>query len=560
MPLINGTNTFTGTSNTFNNTFTLIGGLTASATQTINFGTNAPTMSGANVSSLNASNLTTGAISSTIITNSGIATTSSLSSYLTTSSAASTYLSQTSASSTYAPLASPTLTGTPLAPTATTGTNNTQIATTAFVQNSLSGVNLTNLVDLTSAQTITGTKTFNSIIPSPKYDTNSINIGSSPYATLNSYTNPGYNVIIGNGNITNTTSTNTLQNNIILGYNVAANATNMLDCVGIGRTSLLSLTSGSNNTSVGTSCMAALTTGNNNSAFGAEIMSYTNTGQYSLPSNMSDNVCLGYRSLQNVGQLGGISPNSNTAIGNFALNADNGGYGTNCLYGSNNSALGYKSGTRISQGSNNNTLIGAFADAYLATQSYQYSTALGSGAIITASNQIVLGTATETVYMLNNVNIGYSTSHATTSGYSLDISGNVIATSYNATSDRRLKDNIESLDSQWSNILSITPVSFNWKESKRADTGFIAQDIHTKYPELKPDYSGVQDPESSVEEPVDLSGNPLYYAMDYGRMTPFLWKGLQETMREIDSLKAENEQLKYLIHGLSQRISSLEYR
>jgi hypothetical protein len=286
-------------------------------------------------------------------------------------------------------LASPALTGTPTAPTPSNGDNSTKIATTAYVQNSLSGVNLSNVVDLSSAQTITGTKTFNSIIPSPKYDNTSINIGSSPYATLNSYATQGYNVIIGNGNITNTTSTNTLQNNIILGYNIATNATNITNCVGVGRSTLSSLISGSSNIAIGINCIPNMTIGNYNTVFGSEIMSYTNTSSYSLPSSMVHNVCLGYRALQNVGQSGGSSPNYNIAIGSYALNADNGSYGTNCLYGSSNSALGYYSGTRISQGSSNNTLIGAFTNVESATQTYVKSTALGSDAIITASNQIV---------------------------------------------------------------------------------------------------------------------------------------------------------------------------
>ena len=177
---------------------------------------------------------------------------------------------------------------------------------------------------------------------------------------------------------------------------------------------------------------------------------------------------------------------------------------------------------------------------------------IGGGSYVDLSNaQTIGGTKTFT----NGIGVMKS---SVTVGYALDVSGNVLATSFNATSDRRLKGNIGPLDSQWSNILSINPVSFDWKESKREDVGFIAQDIHSKYPKLKPDYSDVQDPESSVEEPIDLSGNPLYYAIDYGRMTPFLWKGLQETMQEIDSLKAENAQLKDLIQGLSERIASLE--
>ena len=172
----------------------------------------------------------------------------------------------------------------------------------------------------------------------------------------------------------------------------------------------------------------------------------------------------------------------------------------------------------------------------------------------------IYGILSATSYNVNKANIGYDSTHATTSGYSLDVSGNVLATSYNATSDRRLKENIDSLDSQWTNILSIQPVSFHWKDTKKLDVGFIAQDIHTKYPHMKPDYSGVQDPESSAEEPLDLSGNPLYYAIDYSRVTPILWKGLQETMQEIDSLKKENDLLKHMLMCITERLAALETR
>ena len=57
-------------------------------------------------------------------------------------------------------LESPTFTGTPAAPTATAGTNTTQIATTAFVTNAVSTATSGAFVDLTSAQTVAGAKTF----------------------------------------------------------------------------------------------------------------------------------------------------------------------------------------------------------------------------------------------------------------------------------------------------------------------------------------------------------------------------------------------------------------
>ena len=58
-------------------------------------------------------------------------------------------------------LASPSLTGTPVAPTANAGTNTTQIATTGFVTNAVSTATTGTFVDLTTDQTIAGTKNFN---------------------------------------------------------------------------------------------------------------------------------------------------------------------------------------------------------------------------------------------------------------------------------------------------------------------------------------------------------------------------------------------------------------
>jgi hypothetical protein len=200
-------------------------------------------------------------------------------------------------------------------------------------------------------------------------------------------------------------------------------------------------------------------------------------------------------------------------------------------------------------------------DFYLNTFSSSQFTDISFNVTITSElikKQMQISYATYSVN--NNMVIFTNFRMYSSTNLGLDVTGSIQAASYNATSDRRLKENIEPMESQWSNILSINPVSFDWKLTGKSDTGFIAQDIHSKYPYLKPNYSGVQDPNSSSEEPIDLYGKPIYYSIDYGRMTPFLWKGVQETMREIDSLKTENRQLKDFIYELSQRISSLEYR
>jgi NDP-sugar pyrophosphorylase family protein len=151
-----------------------------------------------------------------------------------------------------------------------------------------------------------------------------------------------------------------------------------------------------------------------------------------------------------------------------------------------------------------------------------------------------------------NANIGGTLTVGTglsTNDYELLVNGSIVAVSYNATSDRRLKSNIQFLSNQSKSILNIVPVTFNWKVDGRRDIGFIAQNIYQTYPEIRPNIR--MDPSSNIDEPTDLCGNPVYYTMDYGRMTPFLWQGMREIIQRLEVLEMENIDLK-------SRISRLE--
>jgi hypothetical protein len=134
--------------------------------------------------------------------------------------------------------------------------------------------------------------------------------------------------------------------------------------------------------------------------------------------------------------------------------------------------------------------------------------------------------------------------------------GNVFATSYVASSDRRLKSNINALPSQLSQINNLTPVSFEWKKDGREDYGFIAQDVFNAYPNLRQSFPESDPLLSRPDSPVDSCGNPIYYAIDYGRMTPFLWQGLREIIQRLDALESENKILKKRVEILeSSRIA-----
>ena len=118
-----------------------------------------------------------------------------------------------------------------------------------------------------------------------------------------------------------------------------------------------SLNVGESNTCVGTNALLQNTTGNYNTALGTAAICFNILG------------------------------NSNTAVGSNAM------ANTTNTTGSENTALGSQAG--YTNSGNKNTFLGSQTDADLNT--YTNSTAIGYAAEITASNQIKMGTSSETV-------------------------------------------------------------------------------------------------------------------------------------------------------------------
>ena len=149
-----------------------------------------------------------------------------------------------------------------------------------------------------------------------------------------------------------------------------------------------------------------------NSAFGSDALRdntnkwNTLVGAYAgLVNNGESNTGIGTNAL-----LQNTSGNYNTALGTAALcfNIDgslNTAVGSNAMAnptnatGSENTALGTQAGYNNS--GNKNTFLGAQTDA---TASYHQSTAIGYGSQIAESNQIVIGTSAETIYIQGGFN------------------------------------------------------------------------------------------------------------------------------------------------------------
>jgi len=159
-----------------------------------------------------------------------------------------------------------------------------------------------------------------------------------------------------------------------------------------------------------------------NSVFGYQALYENTTGD--------DNTANGYLSL-----FENTTGYENTAIGNYS--------GINCTTGRSNTFIGNDSG-------------------FSSTTNYNYSTALGRGARITASNQIMLGRSTETV----------------------KIPGSCVATSFNATSDYRIKENVVPLSDTSYNIDNLRPITYTNTIHNKQDIGLIAHEVQEEYPFL----------------------------------------------------------------------------
>ena len=101
---------------------------------------------------------------------------------------------------------------------------------------------------------------------------------------------------------------------------------------------------------------------------------------------------------------------------------------------------------------------------------------------------------------------------------------------YNTTSDRRLKDNIETITDGTDKLMAMNPVTHTWKADPDAPAvhGFIAQEMQDVVPEAV----------------VGEDGGDEMMSMDYGRITPVIVAALQDAHREIQNLKAEIAALK----------------
>ena len=110
-----------------------------------------------------------------------------------------------------------------------------------------------------------------------------------------------------------------------------------------------------------------------------------------------------------------------------------------------------------------------------------------------------------------------------------DISVTTSSTSYNTSSDYRLKENVVAISDGITRLKTLKPSRFNFKTEK--DTivdGFLAHEV-TAVPEAI----------TGIKDEVDSDNNPVYQGIDQSKLVPLLTAALQEAIAKIETLETK---------------------
>jgi len=363
------------------------------------------------------------------------------------------------------------------------------------------------------------------------------------------------------------------EKNVFLGYTTGKNNTQgwrnvfIGDSSGVGINQYNTLQTGSDNVFVGSS------TGRSNATGFSNVFVGTECGKSNIWG--SQNVFIGWRA-----GLSLIDGSYNTNIGYLsgALN-QHGSYNTFYGYysghkntGNNNTFLGSDCGNSNTSGTSN-TFIGKTTGWYNSTGNYNVLVGMNAGQYNqTGSNNTLIGYgAGQGGYNTNitgNTCVGYNAGAANTvsnrlfidnssatrpliygefdnrkvvingnntdnpSNYTLYVNGTSGGDyAWNSLSDLRLKKDIKAISNALDKVKNLRGVNYKWKEpisgEEGLQIGFIAQEVEKILPEV------VRKGET--------------YSMQYAPVTAVLVEAVKEQQSQIESLKAEIEELKKLI-------------
>jgi len=112
---------------------------------------------------------------------------------------------------------------------------------------------------------------------------------------------------------------------------------------------------------------------------------------------------------------------------------------------------------------------------------------------------------------------------------SISVTGST--TSYNITSDYRLKENVVPMTNALATVSSLKPVTYKWKLTGENGQGFIAHELQSIVPDCV----------TGEKDAIDEEGNPKYQGIDTSFLVATLTSAIQELNAKVTALEAKLE-------------------
>ena len=105
---------------------------------------------------------------------------------------------------------------------------------------------------------------------------------------------------------------------------------------------------------------------------------------------------------------------------------------------------------------------------------------------------------------------------------------NTTSTSYNTSSDHRLKENVVAMTGATTRLKQLNPSRFNFiADSDTTVDGFLAHEVQAVVPEAI----------TGTKDAVDADGNPVYQGIDQSKLVPLLVATIKELEARITALE-----------------------